>query len=370
MNIVCFGLSHRTAAVEVRERFAFADQELPAATLRLRALEGVQEALILSTCNRVEHYAVLDDGPDPVRRASDLFRLYCETGGLNVHADGEQFYHHDSPASVEHLFRVASGLDSMVIGETEILGQVKQAYQVAAGAGTTSRVLNKLFQRAFQAAKQVRSDTDIGRGTVSVASAAVDLAERLFGDLGGCRALVLGAGETGERTARALLSRGVRPAGLAVANRSYERAAALAAALGGRAVPSFDAWEREAAEADILITSTAATEPVVSTAQLARLMRPREERPLFVIDIAVPRDVEPSANDIEGVYLYDIDSLQEIARQAMASRERELVACERIIGRHVEEFAAWIRRAGGSAEGKVQGAECQKGEAKLLPSTY
>ncbi len=368
MNIVCFGLSHRTAAVEVRERFAFADKELPAATLRLRALEGVQEALILSTCNRVEHYAVLDDGPDPIRRASDLFRRYCETGGLNAHADGEQFYHHDSPASVEHLFRVASGLDSMVIGETEILGQVKQAYQVATAAGTTSRVLNKLFQRAFQAAKQVRSDTEIGRGTVSVASAAVDLAERLFGDLERCRALVLGAGDTGERTARALLSRGVRPAGLAVANRSPERAAALAAELGGRAVASFDAWEREAADADILITSTAATEPVVTAAQLARLMRPRADRPLFVIDIAVPRDVEPFANEIEGVYLYDIDSLQEIARQAMASRERELAACERIIGRHVGEFAAWMRRAEENDEIRMTNDEIQKDSPKFLPS--
>ncbi len=368
MNIVCFGLSHRTAAVEVRERFAFADKELPAATLRLRALEGVREALILSTCNRVEHYAVLDDGPGPVRRARDLFRCYCEVGGLNAHAAGEEFYHHDAPASVEHLFRVASGLDSMVVGETEILGQVKQAYQVAAGAGTTSRVLNKLFQRAFQAAKQVRSDTEIGRGTVSVASAAADLAERLFGDLKDCRALVLGAGEMGERTVRALLSRGVRPAGLAVANRSPERAAALARELGGRAVPSFDAWEHEAGEADILITSTSAQSAVVTAAQVGRIMRARNDRPLFIIDIAVPRDVEPAANDLEGVYLYDIDALQEIARQGLASRKRELAACERIIGRHVEEFESWVKRSGGNRECRMQKAEVRKGDTELLPS--
>ena len=369
MNIVCFGLSHRTAAVEVRERFALADKELPAATLRLRSLQGVREALILSTCNRVEHYAVLDDGPEPVRRASDLFRLYCETGGLETHAEGEQFYHHDAPESMAHLFRVASGLDSMVLGETEILGQVKQAYQVATAAGTTSRVLNKLFQRAFQAAKQVRSDTEVGRGTVSVASAAVDLAERLFGDLRRCRALVLGAGETGERTARALLSRGVRPAGLSVANRSPERAAALAAVLGGHAVPEFGAWEHEAAEADILITSTAAQSAVVSAAQVARIMRGRGDRPLFIIDIAVPRDVEPAANDIEGVYLYDIDALQEIARQALASRERELAECERIIGRHVEEFESWVKRAGENPEDRMRSAGARKEAAAMLPST-
>ncbi len=363
MHLVCFGLSHRTAAVEVRERYAFADGELPAAVRRLRDLDGVREALILSTCNRVEHYAVLEDGPEPARRARDLFRRYCDE-----HDEHGAFYHHEGTAGVVHLLRVACGLDSMVLGETEILGQVKRAYLTAAGAGTTSRVLNKLFQRAFQAAKQVRSDTDIGRGTVSVASAAVDLAERLFGDLERCRALVLGAGETGERTARTLLSRGVRPAALAVANRSPERAAALALALGGRAVDSFDAWEREAADTDILITSTAATEPVVTAAQLARLMRPRADRPLFVIDIAVPRDVEPFANEIEGVYLYDIDSLQEIARQAMASRERELAACERIIDRHVEEFTAWMRRAQENAVGGRQRTAEENEAPKLLPS--
>ena len=347
MNIVCFGLSHQTAEVDVRERFAFADKELPAALRRMRALDGVREALILSTCNRVEHYAVIDDGAAPERRAHDLFLRYCETEG-HTHPGAEAFYHHDAPVSVEHLFRVACGLESMVIGETEILGQVKRAYLLAAGAGTTSRFLNKLFQRAFQVAKQVRSKTSIGRGTVSVASAAVDLAEKLFGDLRHCRVLVLGAGETGERTARNLLSRGVRAEGLSVANRSPERAATLAAELGGRSVPEFAAWEREAEDVDILITSTAATEHVVTKAQLAAVMRGRPDRPLFVIDIAVPRDVEPTANDVEGVYLYDIDSLQEITRLAMDARRQETDACERIIRGHVDEYAAWAVKNGAS----------------------
>ena len=349
MNIVCFGLSHQTAEVDLRERFALADPELPAATRRLAALEGVHEALILSTCNRVEHYAVVESGVDPARRAEDLFWRYCETEG-RVPPGTEHFFHHDGPRSVEHLFRVASGLESMVIGETEILGQVKRAYLLAAGAGTTSRWLNPLFQRAFRVAKQVRSRTNIGRGTVSVASAAVDLAERLFGDLSRCTALILGAGETGERTARNLVSRGVRPGNLRVANRSPERAVALAAALGGLAVPSFEAWPREAAHVDILITSTAAPGFVVTQNQLAALMEGRCDRPLFVIDIAVPRDVEPAANDVEGVYLYDIDSLQEIARVAMESRRQELVACERIIHGHVEEFTRSLetRLAGGA----------------------
>ena len=342
MNIVCFGLSHQTAEVDVRERFAFADKLLPAANRQLAALDGVQEALILSTCNRVEHYAVVDGPPEAARRARDQFWHWGEEQGRRRPV-GDEFFHHDAPRSVEHLFRVACGLESMVVGETEILGQVKRAYLVAAGAGTTSRVLNPLFQRAFRVAKQVRSHTNIGRGSVSVASAAVDLAEKIFGDLAPCRVLVLGAGETGERTARHLLSRGVRPGGLLVANRSPERAVALAAELGGLAVPTFDAWEREAADMDILVTSTSAPGFVVTKPQLARLMARRTDRPLFVIDIAVPRDVEPAANDVEGVYLYDIDSLQAIAQQALDSRRQEMAACERIIHGHVEEFARSVQ---------------------------
>ena len=343
MNIVCFGLSHHTAEVDVRERYAFADRELPAALRRLKGLAGVTESLIVSTCNRVEHYLVVT-GPESQKRASDMFRAYCTAEGRGEPGDGEEhFYHHDAPGSVEHLFRVVCGLDSMVLGETEILGQVKRAYLQAAAAGTTSRVLNKLFQRAFQVAKQVRSRTNIGRGSVSVGSVAVDMAERLFGSLSRCRVLVLGTGETGKLTTRVLLSRGVPPAGLVVANRSPDSARLLAAELGGEAVP-FDTWENEAGAVDILVTSTSASGFVVTKARLESLMASRPDRPLFVIDIAVPRDVEPSANDLEGVYLYDIDSLQEIARSAMDARRSELTACEKMIGGHVREFADWSER--------------------------
>ena len=346
MNIVCCGLSHRTAQVEVRERFAFGDRELPLAVRELTAVDGVREALILSTCNRVEHYAVLDDhlAADPTRSqrlAEAFFWRRLEADGHAL--EPEQFFHLDGTRSVEHLFRVACGLESMVLGETEILGQVKQAYLVALGAGSTGRTLNKLFQRAFQVAKQVRSKTQIGRGSVSVASAAADLAEKIFGDLGGCQTLILGAGETGATAARSLLSRGVKPARLLVANRTPERAEALAAELGGSTAP-FARWDAEARDIDILVTSTSAPGLVVTKPQLAAFMRDRADRPLFVIDLAVPRDVEPGANDLEGVYLYDIDSLREIADQAMASRRSEVAACERIIGGHVEEFAAWHER--------------------------
>lgn len=341
MNIVCFGLSHHTAEIEVRERYAFGDRELPAAVRRLKSLAGVTEALIISTCNRVEHYLVVE-GPDSQKRASEMFRRYCATEGL-IEAGREHFYQFDAPNSVEHLFRVVCGMESMVLGETEILGQVKRAYLAAAAAGTTSRVLNKLFQRAFQVAKQVRSKTNIGRGSVSVGSAAVDLAERLFGDLARCRVLVLGTGETGKLTARALLSRRVKPEQLMVANRSPERATELAVELGGKAVP-LETWGDEAAKVDILVTATSASGYVVTKAKLEAIMASRSDRPLFVIDLAVPRDVEPSANDLEGVYLYDIDSLQEIARLAMDARRGELTVCEKMIGGHVSEFAEWLER--------------------------
>jgi glutamyl-tRNA reductase len=344
MHLVCFGLSHQTAEVDVRERFAFADPELPLALRRLQGLDGVQEGLILSTCNRVEHYVVLAPGAANDARTGDIFRHYCEVEG---HTDIEEsrFYHLQGANAAAHLFRVGCGLESMVLGETEILGQVKRAYLLAVGAGTTSRVLNKLFQRAFRVAKQVRSHTSVGRGSVSVGSAAVDLAEKLFGDLARCRVLILGAGETGEKTARHLLSRGVQAERLAVANRSPERAALLADALGGEAVP-FEQWDQAAGDIDILITSTAAPGILVTQAKLEKLMAGRRDRPLFVIDIAVPRNVDPAANDLEGVYLYDIDSLQAIAEHAMASRHRELEACEKIIERHVLEFGAWWDQEG------------------------
>ena len=342
MHIVCFGLSHQTAEVDVRERFAFADRELPLALRRLQAIKGVREGLILSTCNRVEHYAVLEPGAATSAQTGELFRHYCAAEGHTGLAES-QFYHLEAAAGVEHLFRVACGLESMVLGETEILGQVKRAYLLAAAAGATSRVLNRLFQRAFKVAKHVRSQTSIGRGSVSIASAAADLAEKLFGDLARCRVLILGAGDTGEKTARHLLSRGVGAERLCVANRSPARAVALAAELGGAAV-SFDGWDREAAPIDILITSTSAPGIVVSQERLSAYMAGRQDRPLFVIDIAVPRNVEPAANDLDGVYLYDIDSLESIARQALESRRREIDACEKIIRGHVLDFGEWWNR--------------------------
>jgi glutamyl-tRNA reductase len=227
----------------------------------------------------------------------------------------------------------------MVIGETEILGQVKKAYAAASSAGATSRHLNKLFQRAFNVAKEVRTKTNITSGPVSVGSVAIDLAERIFGELAACHAMILGAGEMSEITARSLLSRGVER--MIVSNRSPERAEALAAEMRGKAVP-FSDWPRHLQEADILISSTAAPHPIVTPETVAQAMEVRPERPLFIIDLAVPRDVEPSVNAIDGVYLYDIDSLQAIARQGIEMRRREITACEALIERHVADFLHWL----------------------------
>ncbi len=337
MNIVCFGLSHRTAGVELRERFAVTPGALPATVDRLRALPGVAEAVVLSTCNRTEFYAAVTGDGAPASAAA-LCRAHF--GGA---ADGAGFYHFDAAQGVAHLFRVVGGLDSMVLGETEIAGQVKDAYTLAAARGATGKFLNRLFQKAFRAGKALRSQTGVGRGAVSVGGVAVDLAERLFGSLDDRRVLVLGAGDTGERVARGLRARGAR--GVLVSNRSYERAAALAAELGGEAV-RFDAWETAAAEADILISSTAAPHAVVTRAQtVALLTRRAADRPLFIIDLAVPRDVEPAVNEVDGVYLYDMDSLEALARQGQEGRARELADCERLLAGHVAEFTAWLAAA-------------------------
>jgi glutamyl-tRNA reductase len=338
MNVICLGLSHRTASVEVRERFAIPEVELGDTIGKLSKLPGIAEAVIVSTCNRVELYVATEDaaaGFDSLR----TFVTNRVDGAITSPKQFDAFYALDGSHSINHLFRVVCGLDSMVLGETEILGQVKKAYAAATGAGSTSRNLNKLFQRAFNVAKEVRTKTNITRGPVSVGSVAVDLAEKIFGRLATCKVMILGAGETSELTARALLSRGVKS--IFVSNRSYDRAAVLAAEMGGEAI-HFDEWDRRFHDIDILISSTAAPHAIVTKSKLHPVMHQRPERPLFVIDLAVPRDVEPAVNDLDGVYLYDIDSLQAIAAHGMEIRRREIVLCEQMIERHVNEFTEWL----------------------------
>lgn len=341
MKVVCLGVSHQTASVEIRERFAIPDGDLPAVIAQLNTLPGIHESVVVSTCNRVEFYAAT---PAPMEALSSLQQFLEQRIGP-VCEQPSPLFTHLGVASINHLFRVVSGLESMVIGETEILGQVKKAYAAAAAAGGTSRNLNKLFQRAFNVAKEVRTNTSITRGAVSVGSAAVDLAERIFGKLSHCKVMILGAGETSELTARALQLRGVKS--IIVSNRSYDRAARLAEEMGGEAI-HFDQWEHRFHEIDILVSSTAAPHAVVTQAKLAPVMHKRADRPLFVIDLAVPRDVEANVNDLEGVYLYDIDSLQAIAKQGLEVRKREMSQCELLIGRHVTEFSDWLSTTPGA----------------------
>jgi glutamyl-tRNA reductase len=354
MNLFCVGLSHHNADVEVREYFAGHVES--GRTLRNC---GCNEALVLSTCNRVEVYAAAENSVP----TEQIARCLARTDTIEVNGHLEAFYRYEAGDCVRHLFRVASGLDSMVVGETEILGQTKKAYEAARTAGAAGRYLHRLFQRAFRAAKQVRTHTQITRGAVSVGSVAVDLAQKIFGDLRNCKVLVLGAGETSERTVRALLSHGV--ADLRVSNRSPERAEAVALAVNGRAV-AFDQWLKQCGEIDILITSTSSEVPLLSRERLAPILRERIDRPLFIIDIAVPRDVAPDVNALDGVYLYDIDSLQSIAEQSLATRREQIAVAEEIISEHVTEFHTLIARG---MNGSEQASEPPAvGESSLRPS--
>jgi glutamyl-tRNA reductase len=393
MNIVVIGLSHRSSPVELRERFAFAEAKIPEALKSLRESGIAGEAVILSTCNRVEIYAATS--LEPAKAFAELkqflttFHGFTETGeaqtdirvqysspspqrgegrgeeavfsssnprtpalsplgrGEGVEPDnlgvaefrppkavlGDEIYSFAEPRSLHHLFKVACGLDSMVLGETEILGQLKQAYALAHRHGHTGARLNKAFQRAFHVAKHIRSQTNIQRGSVSMASVAVELAEKIFGLLHNREVLVIGAGDTSEKTARALLSRGARS--IIVANRSHDRAVALANELGGRAV-QFDDWAVEFQKIDIAISSTSAPHHILNRAKLEPLMKLRHHRPLLLIDIAVPRDIDPEVNFLENVYLYNIDDLQAIADDYLKQRKKETARCETIISEKVK----------------------------------
>ena len=326
MSLVVIGLSHRSSPVVVRERFAFAEARIPAALQSLRDSGIADEAVILSTCNRVEIYAATPlEPPGPSPPCSE-FLVSCHDYRDPL---TDEIYRLSEPQSVQHLFKVACGLDSMVLGETEILGQLKKAYDLALQNGHTGGRLNKAFQRAFNVAKHIRTETNIQRGSVSVGSVAVELAEKIFSPLSEREVMVIGAGDTErEDRARALLSRGARS--ILVTNRSHDKAVALAAELGGRAVP-FDDWAAEFANIDIVISSTSAPHYILDRARLEPLMKLRRNRPLLLIDIAVPRDIEPEVNFLENVYLYNIDDLQAIADDYLKQRQEEVARCEEII---------------------------------------
>jgi glutamyl-tRNA reductase len=325
MSLVVIGLSHRTSPVELRERFAFPENAIPEALAQLRHSGLAQEAVIVSTCNRVELYVATQTDDRSARSALQAFLVQSRqySGALN----GE-LYALAEPESIEHLFKVACGLDSMVLGETEILGQIKKAYDLALQHKHTGGCLNKAFQKAFNVAKHVRIQTNIQRGSISIASVAVELAEKIFSPLSGHTVMVLGAGDTSEKTAKAFLSRGAGR--ILVSNRSHDRAVALAQTLGGQAI-AFDGWASEFEHIDIIISSTSAPHYVLDRTKLEPLLELRGSRPLLLVDIAVPRDIEPEVNFLENVYLYNIDDLQGIADGYLKQRQDEISRCESII---------------------------------------
>jgi len=337
MNLVLVGASHRSAPLELRERLFVPRAGLPAMLDGLKRVQGVQEGLILSTCNRTELVTRLHD---PVAGPGSLIEFLSAHQGLRT-ADIERHLYrlHDLEA-VRHVFRVAASLDSLVIGEPQILGQVKDAYQVSLEQRTLGRVLDGLMQRSFEVARKVRSRTGIARHPVSVGQAAVGLARQIFGTLAGRTVMLIGAGKMSELAARQLVTEGVRD--VMVANRTYERAVEMARRVSGTAVP-FDELARHFGSVDIIITSTGAPHFVIGLEQAAELMRPRRSRPVFFIDIAVPRDVDPRVNDLDNVYLYDIDDLQRVVDANRAERLQEAALAETLVEEEVESFHVWLR---------------------------
>jgi len=322
MKLFVAGMSYRTAPVEIRERLAVTPSHLAEQACRLQVEGELDEVVLLSTCNRVEIYGVTRDEPRP--SDSLLTVLGCSELDLRLHG-----YFNEGIEAVRHLFRVASGLDSMVLGETEVTGQVKTAYEAARAAHLTGPVLNRVFQKAFQTAKEIRTQTSIGRGSTSVGSVAVELAERIFRhDLSQHKVMIIGAGQLGETCVRHFAKKGAQS--ILVSNRSFERAIELATEFGGEAVRFEDCLEAMT-HVDIVVAATGCPNTLLRRADVENLMRGRKNRPLFLIDIAVPRNIDAHVQSLEGVYLYNIDDLQALVRENVRSRQQDLAKCDQII---------------------------------------
>lgn len=335
MGFLAFGINHNTATVDVRERVAFAPDQLADALLQFREQTQSREVAILSTCNRTEIYCTQDQA-DP----ATLIDWLAHYHGLESEAVARCSYVHKNAGAVQHVMRVAAGLDSMVLGEPQILGQMKDAWQSARTAGTLGPYLDRLFQSTFNTAKQVRTDTSIGANPVSVAYAAVSLARQIFTDLSRSTALLIGAGETTTLVARHLHDQGVRK--IIVANRTLERAAALSESLGGRAI-TLNQIPDVLAECEIVITSTASPLPILGKGAVERALKQRRHKPMFMVDIAVPRDIEPEVGDLADVYLYSVDDLREVIDENMRSRQDAALAAERLVELGTDEFMQRLR---------------------------
>jgi glutamyl-tRNA reductase len=340
MSLLTLGINHTTAPLEVRERVAIDAQNLGHALKKLIAVPQVDEAAIISTCNRTELYcevSQIDQGREEILKWLNRFH------NLSSNDTEPYIYDHLDTSVVQHIFRVACGLDSMVLGEPQILGQLKSAYQDAVQAETLGRNLNQLFQRAFSVAKKVRTNTAIGANPVSVASAAVSLSKKIFGDLKKHSALLLGAGETIELTAEHLKSAGIGK--IVIANRSVERAQAIADKVGGHGV-SLSYVTEALPKSEIVITATASTLPILGKGLVESALKLRKHKPIFMVDLAVPRDIEPEVAKLSDVYLYTIDDLQNVIQHNLKSRKEAADEAENIIEHEVQEFTLWLRSQG------------------------
>ncbi|MBI1870376.1 MAG: glutamyl-tRNA reductase [Chlamydiae bacterium] len=344
MNIQVIGLNHKTADVALREKLAFSQPQAMECLKRIRELGLASEALVLSTCNRVEFYKVWDRSDS----LESLAKFLGQFHKVSIPDFEKSLYFYEGRDAVRHLFRVASGLDSMVVGETEVLGQVKKAYQLASEIQSTGLILNTLFQKSFYVAKLLQSTTKIHEGSLSVSSVAVQLAEKIFGSLFSKTVLLVGAGKVSEQTVRKLVEKGVK--GIIASNRSFEKAQSLAQKFSGKAI-RFDEIKTQGIEADILISSTAAPHFILHREDVLELMDRRRQHSLFMIDIAVPRDIDPEVNALDNVYLYNIDDLKGIAEKNLQERLKECEKADALVeeetGRFMNRYQVMITRSNG-----------------------
>lgn len=336
MNLVIIGLNHKSAPVEIREKLSFPAPSIGEPLSQLIGKYEMNEAVILSTCNRVEVLAITDDME---RGAWQIKRFLSDFHSIPLETLEEHLYEYLGVDAVRHLLRVSAGLDSMVMGEPQILGQVKAAYGYSVEENSAGVIVNKLYHKVFQVSKRIRTETRIGESAVSISFAAVELARKIFGDLSGKTVMLIGAGEMAELAARHLLSNGIRE--IMVANRTYKKAEDMVKCFGGRAI-DFSAYHERIKEADIVIASTGATNYILGPDEIKKAMKARKYQPMFFIDISVPRNIDPRLNDIDNVYLYDIDDLQGVVASNLNERAQEAEEAEKIIEEEIEKFYRWI----------------------------
>lgn len=337
MNVILVGLNHRTAPVEIREKLSFQPQMMEEAHKRLLQSRGISEGMILSTCNRVEIYACVDDIESGI---NGLMEFLSSFHGLSIEKFKEHLVACSSEEALRHLFRVASSLDSMVVGEPQILGQLKEAYHNACKYKASGIILNKMLHRTFSVAKRVRTETRIASSAVSISYAAVELAKKIFGSLDGKVVMLVGAGEMCELAARYFINGGIKD--IYITNRTFERAVTLAKEFGGTPV-DFNEFHNSLHKVDIVLSSTGAPHYIIQPKDVTEALRARRQKPMFLIDIAVPRDIDPKVNDIDNVYLYDIDDMQGVIEANVKERSKEAEKAEAIITEELKDFVKWLQ---------------------------